>query len=564
MHRKWLINRTNREYISYLSNASSISPAISQVLINRGIKTPTEVKAFLSPDIRAMQSPSEIEGIAVAVEAIMEAKKAGKKILVHGDYDVDGLTATSIMTSCLRRLGLDVHYFIPNRFIHGYGFSLHAVRLAKEISASLIITVDCGITSFEAVDAAKKEGISVIITDHHEPEKTHTGVRVPSALAVINPKLTDSMPMQRNLSGAGVAFKLAQALVLTPNLRGEYEFLDLASLGTLADSVPLIGENRIILREGLNLIREGVNPGIKALKSVSGLDGREIKAENLSYTILPRINASGRISDASEVVELLLTDKEDTALAIAQSLNRKNSERQKIEEAVYNEAIAMLNQKAIGHAIVLWAENWHEGVIGIVAGRIAEKFHRPAFILSIKDGMAKGSARSIPEFDIHRGLSDCKGLLVSFGGHRQAGGLKLSIDNLNRFEEKITSLVELEVKDFTPGLEIDADISVNEITFGLAKELSLLEPFGYGNSVPLFGSKNLTPINPRIVGENHLKMKLKGNGKAVEAIGFDMGGFLENLDSSNVLDAVYTVDINEWEGGRTLQINLKALRPAEA
>lgn len=554
MHRKWLINRTNKAYISYLSNASSISPAISQVMINRGIKTPSEVKDFLSPDIRAMSEPFEIEGIRGAVEAVIDAKNAGKKILVYGDYDADGLTATSIMVSCLRRLGADVSYFIPNRFLHGYGFNLNAISLAKEISASLIITVDCGITSFEAVESAKKEGIEVIITDHHEPIRVGSQAKVPLAHSVINPKLNGS---QRtfHLSGSGVALKVAQALGMDT-----YEFLDLTAIGTVADMVPLTGENRVIVKEGLSIIEKAIKPGIKALSSVSGLEGREIKANTLSYTIIPRINAPGRLSDASDVVELLLSEDEDVAFRIAKGMDKINSDRQKIEESVYNSAYRMLGQMPLTSAIVLWAEGWHEGVIGIVAGKIADAFKRPTFILSIKDGVAKGSARSIPQFDIHKGLSDCKGLLMAFGGHPQAVGLRLSIDNLNPFKEKITAIVESEVKDFIPALEIDAHIDINEITFGLVREISSLEPFGYGNSEPIFGSKNLTPINPRVVGEKHLKMKLKGNGKAVEAIGFDMGGFMEKLEESDTIDAAYTVNINEWEGGRTLQLNLKGLR----
>ncbi|MDP2168442.1 MAG: single-stranded-DNA-specific exonuclease RecJ [Thermodesulfovibrionales bacterium] len=560
MHRKWLVNRTNREFISYLSSASSISPTLAQVLINRGIKTPEDVRDFLRPGLPALSNPFEMPGTEAACEAINAAKKAGKKVFVHGDYDVDGLTATAIMVSALRALGLDAGYFIPNRFAHGYGFGPHAVGLAGDSGSGLIITVDCGISSFEACEAARAAGIGVIITDHHEPVRDGNGCVLPGALSIVNPKLGPAPAGASALSGAGVALKMALALGLSAE-----DFLDLAALGTIADVVPLTGENRIIVKQGLGFIQEGRRHGIRALKTVSGLDGKEIKAGHLSFTVLPRMNAAGRMSDAGEVVELLLSSSEEAALGMASALDKKNSERQKVEEKVYKEAMGLLSKKGISqasspHAIVLSGEGWHEGVIGIVAARIAEQFGRPAFIFSIKGEVAKGSARSIPGLDIHAGLLSLKGLLISFGGHRQAAGLKARVSELEAFEEGIIGLVEAGVSDFTPSLTVDADIGLEDVSFGLAGELASLEPFGMGNPEPLFGSSGLEMVGPRVVGNNHLKTKLKGKRASVEAIGFDMGGLIEKIGGTKV-DAVFTVNINEWEGGRTLQLNLKALRP---
>lgn len=553
---KWLINRTNKEYISYLATATSISPAIAQVLIGRGIKTPSDVKDFILADLRAMSHPSQLNGIKEAV-TLIKGLKPGKKVLVWGDYDVDGITATAIMVSALRSIGLDTTYFIPNRFRDGYGFSTHAIKIARHCSADLIITVDCGITSFEAVEYIKKHGIDVIITDHHEPAES-----VPDALAIVNPRL-EKASVSAMLSGAGIALKVAIALGVEPE-----RFLDLAALGTLADVVPLIGENRLIVKSGLNLIRSGQRHGLKALLHLSGIKDKELKAEDLNYTVIPRLNAGGRISDAGESVTLLLTESEETAVGIAQSLDKKNSERQKIENTVYESAIQMLEKMGITKSdpssipptIVLWSEGWHEGVIGIVAGRIAEDFYRPTFIFSVKDKEAKGSARSIPEFDIHKGLSICKELLISFGGHRGAAGLKIKVSDMNRFEEVISSIVEKTVKDFTPSIQVDAEIMLEEIKPSMIRELSQLEPFGYGNPEPFFGSKGLEIVKPRLVGNNHLKLKLKSKGRIIDAIGFDMGRPSEDLQESALIDAVYTINMNEWNGTKTPQLSLKALR----
>ncbi|MEK7333681.1 MAG: DHH family phosphoesterase, partial [Nitrospirota bacterium] len=469
MHRKWLVSRTNPEYIRYISKAVSISPALSQILINRGLKTPQEINDFLKPGISGLSDPFELPGIKTAVERIKHALDINERILVHGDYDADGLTATAIMVHALRMHGLDVHYFIPNRIAHGYGFNPAAVKIAKELGATLIITVDCGITSFEAAAYAKAEGIDVIITDHHEPVKSriqdtgyrmqdkkehascivhHASFELPDTVAVINPKLATCNLQLASLSGAGVAFKIAQALCSaseqwtvpahrhyqqTPTLCTDTVncLLDLAAIGTMADVVPLTGENRIIVREGLKLIHEGRRLGIKALKSIAGLDGRQIRAELLSFTIIPRINAAGRLADSQDVVRLLLSDKEEEALELSSWLDRLNSERQKLDEEVYQEALSRLAAKEHDSVIVLSGEGWHLGVVGIVASRLAEKFYCPAFIFSEENGIAKGSARSIPSFDLCKGLSECNRLgrpagagelLLSFGGHKQAAG----------------------------------------------------------------------------------------------------------------------------------------------
>ena len=584
MHSRWVINRTNPEYVQYLSRTASISPVFAQVMINRGMKTAADIKDFLYSGVTSLADPFELPGMHDAVERVKIALQRQERIFIHGDYDTDGLTATAIMLQVLRSNGLDACYFIPNRILHGYGFHSSAVDMARKLGAALIITVDCGITSLEAVSYAKASGIDIIITDHHEPLLRHrpeAGSRsadvtasdtsdflVPDATAVINPKLEMHNTKLSALSGAGVAFKFAQALALEGDLSCTGDdvlpLLDLAALGTMADVVPLTGENRIIVKEGLKIIRDGSRPGIRALKEVSGLDGKEVRAGRLSFTLVPRINAAGRIADAQDVVKLLLTESEEEALDLSSWLDRMNTERQKIEEDVCREALEMLRGTDTDSVIVVSGEGWHQGVLGIVASRVADAYYRPAFVFSVEDGIAKGSARSIPAFDICTGLSQTSDLLLAFGGHKQAAGAKLKAENLPAFEKMIRKIFQ-ESSDLSalhPVLEIDADISLSEVTYGLAQELGLLEPFGFGNPAPLIGSKALEVVSPKIVGDKHLKMRLKGGDLSLDAIGFAMGAFLEEHRDTRVIDAVFSPEVNEWNGGSYLQLILKAIRPS--
>jgi single-stranded-DNA-specific exonuclease len=581
MHQRWLVNRTNPEYIQYVSRTASVSSVLAQILINRGFKSSDEISSFLNPDISQLSDPFDIQGMKTAVDRIIAASKRGERVFVHGDYDADGLSSTAIMLKALKMLGIDCCYFIPNRMEHGYGFNPPSVKNAEQLGANLIITVDCGITSFEAAALCRKSGIDVIITDHHEPiRKTPSGVRseeleekpshdflLPDAFVIINPKLTPHASRLTDLSGAGIAFKVAQALAMVHDSQFAFhDLLDLAALGTMADVVPLTGENRLIVKEGLKLLKNGGRPGIEALKNAAGIIGKDLRTGLLLFSIIPRINAAGRISDAANVIKLLLTDLEDEANEIAISLNKLNSERQQIEEKVYQEALCKLRSQGIRSVIVLASEGWHKGVVGIVASRIAEEFYRPAFVLSIEGNIARGSARSIPSFDLYRALSDCKELLKGFGGHKQAAGLELDSQGISCFEDRINSIADktLSEKDFVPALEIDADIDFSDISFNLTKEFAMLEPFGFGNPEPLLGSKGLEILYPRILKDAHLKMKLKQNSQSIDAIGFNMASFFENLAVTNRVDAVFTPTVNEWEGVRSLQLNVKALRPSQS
>lgn len=560
MNKRWLISRTNKEYIDYLSRAVSISPTLAQIIVNRGIKTPNEAIEFLRPSITGLSDPFDIPHMRQAILRIKSAINNKEGILIHGDYDVDGLTGAAILIEALRKTGLDVHFFIPDRFVHGYGFNIASVDMAKKLGVRLIITVDCGITAFEVAAYARQEGIDVIITDHHEPE-----AQLPQAVAVVNPKLSNDM----GLSGAGVALKLVQALIVNGDVPlAEDDLLalfDLAALGSVADVVPLIKENRIILKEGLSILSDNRRLGLKALMEVSGLKDRDIKAGLLSFTLIPRINAAGRLGNATEAVRLFLSESEDEAWRIAETLNSMNSRRQAIESEIYEEALREISRKGLRPAIILVGRNWHPGVIGIVASKIAEEFYRPTFIFTVEGDVARGSARSIPPFDIYKGISCCKDLLLSFGGHKQAAGLRLLASNLLEFEERMTRIVNesLDHEALVRILKIDSEVSLIEVNHNLIREISMLEPFGFGNPEPILGARMLNVSNPRIVKNNHLKVLLKQEDVTIDAVGFNMGDFAEEIASAGSIDAAFIPMINEWNGGRYLQMNLKAVRPCQ-
>ncbi len=580
MNRRWLLNKTNPEFIQHISKTASVSPIFARVLVNRGLKSAAAIADFLAPAVAQLSDPFDINGVDAAVRRIKAAIKGNERIFVHGDYDADGISATAIVYHTLREQGADCLYFIPERFGHGYGFHPHGVREAKDAGASLIITVDCGITSFEAVAAAHREGIDVIITDHHEPAKkakresqgeedkaailqpagppTRDSI-VPDAFAVINPKISNQGTAVENLSGAGVALKLMHALC-GGSLSDMLPLFDLASIGTIADVVPLTGENRVIVRNGLTLINRGNRPGIRALMKVAGMEGREVRAGRLAYSVIPRINAAGRLAASRDVVKLLTTDSEDEAWEIAVWLDRLNTERQRIEEVIFQEALKKLDAKDTCSAIVLSGRGWHEGVIGIVASRIAEKFSRPTVIFSVEDGVAKGSARSVPSFDVCGALSDCSDLLISYGGHKQAAGVKLEASKLGDFEKRLSCLCGAGEIKSAAEITIDAAVNLSDMNFGLIRELNMLEPLGLGNPEPLFGGRMLDVLSPRMVGSKHVRMKLCQRSCCVDTIGFDMGQAIDKFDLYETIDAVFTPTINEWNGGRYLQLVLRAFR----
>lgn len=583
MNKRWLVNKTNQEFLRYLSGKASISTTLAQIFVNRGIKDAEAIKDFLSPSLENLHDPFLMPDMGKAVEQIKTALAKGRTTLVCGDYDADGVTATAILVSALRTLGLKTHYHIPDRITEGYGLSKEGVQKAKALGAGLIITVDCGISSAEEVSMAVSEGINVIITDHHEPPK-----KLPDATAIINPHIIGFDKSEypfKYLAGVGVAYKLVQALFHSsqPSTRAQAEgftvhssqlsdLLALVAIGTIADSVPLTGENRILVTYGLKALNGGSSkPWVHTLKGISGIGNKEFRSKLLSFTVIPRINASGRLGDANEAVELFLTEDTARAKGIVCFLEDQNRKRQRIEEDVYKSALNMIDTSQPDSAIVLYSSEWHPGVIGIVASRLAAMFYKPTFLFSVsesiqddKDAIAKGSARSIPPFHLYNGITECAESLLAYGGHSQAAGLRLYASNLHVFKEQINSIVKntLSPEDMAPTVEIDAGVELFEVNSNLVKELNLLEPFGNSNQVPLLGVREVEAIAPRIVGNNHLKMRLKQKSVSIDTIGFCKGNLLEKIENSHSVDVAFVISMNEWNGTRSLQLNLKELRPS--
>lgn len=562
MDRNWIVTKTNPEFLNYLSKEASISAVLAQVMVNRGFKDADSIKDFLYPSLSNLHDPFLMPDMAKAVERICSAIEKNETVFIYGDYDADGITSTALLVSTLRNLGVDTCYHIPNRLIEGYGLSHKGVRKAKDCGAHLIITADCGISSEKEVINAVSLGMDVIITDHHEPPE-----KLPDATAVIDPHRADSDYPFRQLAGVGVAFKLVQALYQALEGKGHAfrmeDLLDLVALGTVADSVSLIDENRIFATYGLKAINnDRCRTGIKAIKEVAGIKGT-IQPGSLPYSLIPRINAAGRLDDASDVVELFLTQERDEAKAMASVLETQNRKRQKIEGDVFQSALSMINGDEVGNAIILSSGEWHPGVIGIVASRLVDMFYRPVFLFSVKDSVAKGSARSIPPLHLYETIAGCSELLLGFGGHRQAAGLRLLEENMPAFKERIESIISaaLGPGDMIPVLEIDATVSFSDINYALIKELSLLEPHGDANREPLFGSKGISVMNHRIVGNNHLKMQLSQNSVNVDTIGFSMGNEIDRIVRAPSIDIAFHPGINEWQGMKNLQLNIRAVRP---
>jgi single-stranded-DNA-specific exonuclease len=595
VEKQWLVNKTNNDFLEYLSRKASISTALAQIFVNRGIKDADAIRDFLSPSLKNLHDPFLMPDMGKAVERIKNVLADGTAVLVCGDYDADGITSAALLVSALRMFGLKTHYHIPNRITEGYGLSKEGVLKAKALGARLIITVDCGVSSEEEVSMAVSQGIGVIITDHHEPPE-----RLPDAEAIINPHRIDSEYPFKYLAGVGVVYKLVQALFQTiplnpwsPHHGGQASappeagkphltkvgsgdlntaleaLLGLVAIGTVADSVPLIGENRILVTYGLKVLNSNsAGPWVNILRETSGIGDKELRSLLLSYTLIPRINAAGRLGQADEVVELFLTQDMAKASGIAYHLEDRNKERQRIEKDVYKSAVSMIDANKLDSAIVLYSSQWHPGVIGIVASRLAEMFYRPTFLFSVKDDIAKGSARSIPTFNLYKGITECAEILLAYGGHKQAAGLRLSVKNLPAFKERINSVVKntLIPQDMAPTIEIDAAVELFEVNFNLVKELNLLEPFGNSNQSPLLGVKEAEVVDPRVVSNNHLKMRLKQKSVSIDTIGFSRGDLLNKIencpDKSGLVDAAFVPCINEWNGTKSLQLNLKELRPS--
>src|SRR5690242_2390584 len=491
---RWVVSpRPDPAEVSRLAAQLGIPTALSALLVQRGQGNEADARGFLRPSVTALSNPGALAGMAEAVEAIACTIRAGGAIMVHGDYDVDGQCATALLTRALRAAGADVVGFVPHRLRDGYDFGPAGLAAARRLGVSLVITCDCGITAVDTARAAQAAGIGVVITDHHLP-----GPELPPALAVVDPQRPDDRSDARSLCGTGLAFKLVQALVpalgLPPNL--PYHLLDLVALATVADVVPLTGENRILVRHGLRLLSESRWPGLRALIEAAGLAGRELRAGHLGYVLGPRLNAAGRIGDAADGLRLLLSDEPDEALELARRLEGLNVERQAIDHRILDEAVMQVEQACDPErdaGFVLAGDGWHPGVVGIVASRVVERYGRPTFLIAFDGEIGKGSGRSISRFNLHEALTACGDLLERFGGHHMAAGVTIRRPQLDAFRSRFAELARtaLGVDALGPEQRVDLVVTLDQMTPELERLCRYLEPCGMGNPSPVFGVRGV-------------------------------------------------------------------------
>lgn len=569
MNRVWRIKEPHPELSNSLAKPLSISPIAAQLLINRGIKDEMQAHHFLYGDIASCHDPFLLKDVEKSVERIKSAVKKGENILLYGDYDVDGITSVALLSEVLRYLKANISTYIPNRLEEGYGLNTAAVKLAHRNKNSLIITADCGISAYKEIELANKFGIDVIVTDHHEIKSASRGRDrrkdiLPGAYSTVNPFRRDCSYPFKHLSGVGLVYKLAQALLKHTSYPVE-QHLDLVALGTVSDLSAQKGENRILTKWGLRELNNTKKTGIKALIEVSGLKGKDISCGHIGFILGPRINAMGRIGSPEVALKLLLADNKEEALHLAGILNTENRNRQKIQRSVFNEALEKVKREVNfkdSRVIVLSGTNWHSGVIGIVASRIIEMFYRPTIMIALEGDTGRGSGRSIDGFHLFNAVNSCRDLLVDFGGHEGACGLVIKKKNIAGFTEKINAIAKeiIEEKDLYPAIDIDAEISLSDLNEKFIKELELLAPFGPENPQPVFFSSNLWLKNePRRIAKNGFKIWVTDEKTTCEAINFRAEGMSIPQKGSKV-SLVYSPSINNWQGVSSLQLALKDLK----
>ncbi len=565
MYFEWtFVDSHPSEWVDRLASELSVHPIIAQILLNRGITSLDDAKYFFRAGLEHLHDPFLMADMDRAVERIREAVDRKQRILVYGDYDVDGATATAMMILFFRQLGIEVDFYIPHRIREGYGLSKEAIEAIHGKGVDLIIAVDCGITAIEEVALARKLGMDVIVCDHHQPGKA-----LPEAYAILNPKRADCPYPFKELAGVGVAFKLAQALAqrFSHPENALFQLLDLVAIGSAADIVPLVDENRILVREGLEMLQRTQNIGLRALLKKTGLEGKTIGTGQIIFILAPRINAVGRMSDASQAVRLLTTYHEQEALDIAELLEKENRNRRNIDEETFKEAIEQVEayfDPENDPVLVLSSEGWHPGVIGIVASRVVERYYRPTVMISTDDGIGKGSARSIPGFNIYDALKTCSDLMLAFGGHKYAAGLSIASENISRLRERLQEYADGVLTDdlLTPKLSIEGELDFEQIDGKLMRILKMMAPYGPQNMRPVFYSKNIRVVGtPAIVGSNHLRFKACQNGKVIDAIGFNLGGLLHRIRGNRTdIEIAYLLEENEWQGRVYTQLRIKDIR----
>jgi len=563
MQKRWIIAKHDHHAAREFAAEIGVSPLAAALLIARGFDSAEKAREFLNPSIEHLHEPNLLKGMPEAVERLQRAIDGGEKVLIWGDYDVDGTTGTTLLRRTIQILGGCSTYHIPHRFTEGYGVNIPALKLAMDEGVSLAITVDCGIRSFEPLEWAKENGLDVIVTDHHLSDETRGN---PPAYAVVNPNQAGCPYPDKHLAGVGVAFKLAHAL-LRQNGKEHLvpAFMKIAAIGTVADIMKLTGENRAIVALGLRDLPNTKNYGLKALMEVADCTA-EMTSMHIGFRIAPRINAAGRMDAAKQIVELFETQSFDEARALAQVLDSRNKERQKVQQEITEKALLATQNLSDAKFIVVSGEGWHRGVIGLAASRIAERLHRPTIVLSSENGSAHGSARSIGNFHLLNALEHCSDLFDQFGGHAAAAGMKIPTD---RIEALLKALDEyaadaLSEDDLTPTLNIDARLSAETLGPPILRELDQFEPFGAGNPKPIFVTGGLK-VNgePRVMKEKHIKLYLQSDaGKRFEAVWWDGVGRAkgQTLDHGSRIEVAYTTELNTWQGTQRLQLVVQDVR----
>lgn len=559
MQKTWIIKEPDIILKDRLSRELAVTSLFAQILINRGLSDAGVAQAFLRCDLSDMHDPFLMHGMEAAVERIKQAVVNREKVFISTDFDVDGVTSCSVLESELTQLCLEVEHYVPNRIRDGYGLNMEAVEEAKACGATLFIALDCGITAVTEARALKNAGIDCIIIDHHEPP-----LELPDAFAILNPKQLHCPYPFKELAGVGLVFKLIQAL----GGGDEKEYLDLVALGTVADVVPLNGENRIIVKHGLDVLNNTKRKGLSSLMEAAGLKEKKLSAHSISFVLAPRLNASGRMDSAEVSLDLLLAQDSREADRLARSLNDQNRMRQRIEEKVMSQAVELIERDVNfqeDFIIVLSHEEWHPGVLGIVASKIADRYYRPAVIISLRDGLGRGSARSVPHFHIYEALSQCSDYLKEFGGHKYAAGLSIDKRHIGDFRKLLNEIAKKNAgsERARPVLEIDAQIPLSLVTKDFLRKIDLLSPYGEANRRPVFSSLGLcVKSKPVVLGRNSLKFWVSDGEASFEAIGFGLGDFFGLVNSSSKLDLAYCLGWDEWNAHTPVQLEIKDIRPS--
>ncbi len=565
LQKKWLLKEFDKTKVVEIAKRFNISPLTSIILYNREIRKDDEIAEFLECSLSSLHDPYLLKDMDKAVSRIKEAKTKNEKITIYGDYDADGITSIAILYKQLCLMGFEVDYYVPDRIQEGYGVNRDALDKIKENGTKVVITVDTGITAIEETEYAHELGLDIIITDHHECKES-----IPNAYAAIDPKRKDCTYPFKNLAGVGVAFKLIQALDENSSIESLMEkYSDLICLGTVADISPLVDENRILVTEGLKRFKTTKNIGLRALLDVSITNNKAITTSTIGYIIAPRINASGRLGCASRSVEMFLTDNEERAYELANSLCEENTLRQQTEQQMFVEALEYIEknpQIKNDRVLIISHENWHHGIVGIVSSKITDKFYKPSILFAVDGDNAKGSGRSIGGYNLFEALENCSDLLDKFGGHELAAGLSIKTENIEKFREAINAFAADKIDEQTmiPTISVDAVIKPSYITLETVDEINRLQPFGVENPVPTFAIRNIKIHKISTMSENkHLRMTLLKDGKFLDAVGFGMGDYYNYLKEGDFVEVAFGLDINDYKGYKNVQLILKDIKLME-